>query len=173
MYESFLRKHWLVFVSSVAALSVLALQPLAGSIFDVQQVPESNMANAFSIRTLGLNPDRFQLTAFLATAGIHGARCWRAWRNTYDSCAYPSWISAPFSLSHHDRHYKYMAVDVYSGSGSGSGCPQQCQADREWAPGINQEHLIHPQVFRLLFKQNRIDHIRTFKEGRSRTRLVA
>lgn len=70
VYESFVRKHWLVFVSSVAALSALALQPLAGSIFDVQQVPESNMANAFSLRTLGLDPDRFQLTAFLAAAGV-------------------------------------------------------------------------------------------------------
>ena len=49
VYKSFVRKHWLVFVSSVASLSVLALQSLAGSIFDVQQVPESNMANAFSI----------------------------------------------------------------------------------------------------------------------------
>ena len=28
------------------------------------------MANAFSIRTLGLNPDWFQLTAFLAAAGL-------------------------------------------------------------------------------------------------------
>ena len=70
VYKLFLQKHWLVFIFSVAALSVLALQPLSGSIFNVQQVSKSNMANTFSIRTLGLNPDRFQLTAFLTAAGI-------------------------------------------------------------------------------------------------------
>lgn len=70
VYESFARKHWLVFVSSVAALSALALQPLAGSIFDINQIGESNSATVHSIRTLGLDPDRFQLTAFLAAAGV-------------------------------------------------------------------------------------------------------
>ena len=59
-----------MFVSSVTALSALALQPLAGSIFGINQVGESNSATANSIRTLGLDPDRFQLTAFLAAAGV-------------------------------------------------------------------------------------------------------
>ncbi|EJD00434.1 uncharacterized protein FOMMEDRAFT_111992 [Fomitiporia mediterranea MF3/22] len=69
VFLAFYKRHWLVFISAVAGLATLLLQPLAGSIFDVQQFPEPNSGTVQSIRSLGLDPDRFQLTAFLAAAG--------------------------------------------------------------------------------------------------------
>ncbi|KAH8113035.1 hypothetical protein DFH11DRAFT_1510822 [Phellopilus nigrolimitatus] len=69
VWMAFTKRHWLVFISALASLSTLILQPLAGAIFDIQQLPEPSGSTAQSIRTLGLDPDRFQLTAFLAAAG--------------------------------------------------------------------------------------------------------
>ncbi|KAL5480378.1 hypothetical protein ACEPAI_1648 [Sanghuangporus weigelae] len=69
VFLAFSKRHWLVFISAVAGLVTILLQPLAGAIFDVQQVPMSTASTVQSIRALGLDPDRFQLTAFLAAAG--------------------------------------------------------------------------------------------------------
>ena len=57
-------------MAAIAGLATLLLQPLAGSIFDVTQVPMAQDNTATSIRTLGLDPQRFELTAFLAAAGV-------------------------------------------------------------------------------------------------------
>ncbi|KAI5117631.1 hypothetical protein M0805_001274 [Coniferiporia weirii] len=70
VWVAFTKRHWLVFISALAGLATLLLQPLAGAIFDIQQIPEGGDGNTVqSIRTLGLDPDRYQLTAFLAAAG--------------------------------------------------------------------------------------------------------
>ncbi|KLO16854.1 hypothetical protein SCHPADRAFT_937561 [Schizopora paradoxa] len=69
VYLSFMKKHWLVFFSAVAGLTTAALQPLAGSIFDVTQVPVNTTTSVISNRTLGLDPNRATLSNFVASAG--------------------------------------------------------------------------------------------------------
>ena len=64
------KRHWLVFCTALAGLATLLLQPLAGSIFNIGQFDTNEAATATSERSLGLDPDRFQLTAFLAAAGV-------------------------------------------------------------------------------------------------------
>jgi len=67
---SFMKRHWLVFFSAVAGLSTAALQPLAGSIFDITQVPQTDPSFVISNRTLGLDPNLAKLTNFVASAGV-------------------------------------------------------------------------------------------------------
>lgn len=70
VYLSFMKRHWLVFFSAVAGLSTAALQPLAGSIFDITQVPQTDPSFVISNRTLGLDPNLAKLTNFVASAGV-------------------------------------------------------------------------------------------------------
>ena len=58
----------------MCALATLLLQPLAGSIFDLGYFNMNQTAQATSEKVLALNPDRFQLTGFLAAAGVSNSR---------------------------------------------------------------------------------------------------
>ncbi|KAG1858479.1 hypothetical protein F4604DRAFT_1794294 [Suillus subluteus] len=62
-------RHWLINVSTLTAFSVIFMQPLAGSLFQVPQVPYTSAASATSMRSIGLSPTINQLTSFLASAG--------------------------------------------------------------------------------------------------------
>ncbi|KAL4065571.1 hypothetical protein V8B97DRAFT_1150902 [Scleroderma yunnanense] len=62
-------KHYLIFISTLMALTVVILQPLAGSLFHIGQVPYTSSSTAISIRTVALSPDVAQLNAFLSAAG--------------------------------------------------------------------------------------------------------
>ncbi|KAI6008774.1 hypothetical protein F5J12DRAFT_905161 [Pisolithus orientalis] len=70
LFYSFKYKHYLVYISTVTALIVTLLQPLAGSLLEVQQVPHSVVSTAISTRAVALSPDVTQLDAYLASAGV-------------------------------------------------------------------------------------------------------
>jgi hypothetical protein len=86
-------KHYVVAVSTVTAMWAYGFQPLAGSLLQVQAVPESTskhtaqltvgMAADFfpdievlSIRAVGLSPDYADLNAFSASAGVSWIISW-------------------------------------------------------------------------------------------------
>ncbi|KIK73170.1 hypothetical protein PAXRUDRAFT_21143 [Paxillus rubicundulus Ve08.2h10] len=69
IYYSVKHKHYLINLSTLTALSVVFLQPLAGALLSLQQVPHTSDYSALSTRTLALSPDISQLNAFLASAG--------------------------------------------------------------------------------------------------------
>lgn len=73
LFYSFKYKHYLIYVSTLVALIVALLQPLAGSLLQVQQVPHSAASTAISTRAIALSPDVTQLEAFLASAGYADA----------------------------------------------------------------------------------------------------
>lgn len=62
-------KHYLVYISTLTAFTVILLQPLAGSLLQVRQVPYTSDSTAISTRIAALSPDVSQLNAFLAGAG--------------------------------------------------------------------------------------------------------
>ncbi|KAI6144379.1 hypothetical protein BKA82DRAFT_4177385 [Pisolithus tinctorius] len=53
-------------------LIVILLQPLAGSLLEVQQVPHSVVSTAISTRAVALSPDVTQLDAYLASCRVYG-----------------------------------------------------------------------------------------------------
>lgn len=63
-------KHRIIFWSSLTALATYILHPLAGSIFQVQQRPQTGATTATIINTIGLIQDFDQLNAFAAAAGF-------------------------------------------------------------------------------------------------------
>lgn len=73
LFYSFKYKHYLIYVSTLVALIVALLQPLAGSLLQVQQVPHTVVSTAISTRAIALSPDVTQLEAFLASAGYADA----------------------------------------------------------------------------------------------------
>ncbi|KIO00664.1 hypothetical protein M404DRAFT_756865 [Pisolithus tinctorius Marx 270] len=73
LFYSFKYKHYLVYISTVTVLIVILLQPLAGSLLEVQQVPHSVVSTAISTRAVALSPDVTQLDAYLASAGYADA----------------------------------------------------------------------------------------------------
>ncbi|KAF9242854.1 hypothetical protein BU15DRAFT_72505 [Melanogaster broomeanus] len=73
LYYSLKHRHYLINVSTLTAFSLIFLQPLAGSLLQVRQVPYTSDSFALSTRTLSLSPDVSQLTAFLASAGFADA----------------------------------------------------------------------------------------------------
>ncbi|EEB96640.1 hypothetical protein MPER_04193, partial [Moniliophthora perniciosa FA553] len=62
-------KHRIVFWSALTAAATYTLQPLAGSIFQVQQRPQPSWSTVTSTRSIGLAPDIGELNAFVAAAG--------------------------------------------------------------------------------------------------------
>ncbi|KAI6127127.1 hypothetical protein F5141DRAFT_1085716 [Pisolithus sp. B1] len=72
LFYSFKYKHYLVYVSTLVAFTVALLQPLAGSLLQVQQVPHTVVSTAISTRAIALSSDVTQLEAFLASAGDSG-----------------------------------------------------------------------------------------------------
>jgi len=69
LWQSFHYRHWLIFISSITALAAALLQPLAGSIFQIRQLPQPSDTVATSISSIGLAPDVASFNAFLAAAG--------------------------------------------------------------------------------------------------------
>ncbi|KAJ8597250.1 hypothetical protein M405DRAFT_855738 [Rhizopogon salebrosus TDB-379] len=92
LYYSFKHRHWLINVSTLTALSVLLLQPLAGSLFQVLQVPHVTASSATSIRTVGLSTTISQLNTFLASAGYTDAA-------VYNNLDDPPFITGVWSVA--------------------------------------------------------------------------
>ncbi|KIK92516.1 hypothetical protein PAXRUDRAFT_829886 [Paxillus rubicundulus Ve08.2h10] len=73
IYYSVKHRHYLINVSTLTALSVVFLQPLAGSLLQIRPVPHTSDYFALGTRTLALSPDIGQLDSFLASAGFTDA----------------------------------------------------------------------------------------------------
>ncbi|KAG2113491.1 uncharacterized protein F5147DRAFT_681196 [Suillus discolor] len=95
LYHSLKHRHWLINISTLTALSAVFMQPLAGSLFQVRQVPYAAAATATSMRNVGLSPTINQLTSFLASAGYVDAA---VYNNLQDpSFVHGGWSAAPFA----------------------------------------------------------------------------
>ncbi|KAG2354931.1 hypothetical protein BDR07DRAFT_1493874 [Suillus spraguei] len=95
LYYSLKHRHWLINVSTLTALSVALMQPLAGSLFQVRQVPYTKAATVTSMRSIGLSPTINQLTSFLASAGYADAA---VYNNLQDPpFVHGGWSAAPFT----------------------------------------------------------------------------
>ncbi|KAH7886617.1 hypothetical protein F5I97DRAFT_1020265 [Phlebopus sp. FC_14] len=70
LYHSLKHRHFLINVSTLTAFSVIFLQPLAGSLLQVKQVPHTSDTSALSTGTIALSASINQLNAFLASAGF-------------------------------------------------------------------------------------------------------
>ncbi|KAG1744995.1 uncharacterized protein EDB91DRAFT_1122044 [Suillus paluster] len=96
LYYSLKYRHWLINISTFTALFAILMQPLAGSLFQVQQVPYTEAATAISISTVGLSPTISQLNSFLASAGYADAA---VYNNLQDpSFVHGGWSAAPFTV---------------------------------------------------------------------------
>ncbi|TDL20469.1 hypothetical protein BD410DRAFT_841344 [Rickenella mellea] len=73
IFFSLTKGHNLVMLAGLTALPTLLLQPLAGSIFSVNQANETIPYNADSTRTLALDPNFGNLNSALAAAGFADA----------------------------------------------------------------------------------------------------
>ncbi|KAG2072502.1 hypothetical protein BDR04DRAFT_1074030 [Suillus decipiens] len=95
LYHSLKHRHWLINISTLTALSVVFMQPLAGSLFQIRQVPHTKAATVTSMRGIGLSPTINQLTSFLASAGYAEAA---VYNNLQDPpFVHGGWSAAPFS----------------------------------------------------------------------------
>ncbi|KAL0948212.1 hypothetical protein HGRIS_010818 [Hohenbuehelia grisea] len=63
-------KHRIVFWSALTAASTYSFQPLAGSIFQIRQLPETTYSSVTSVRNVSLVQDVAQLNDFVAAAGF-------------------------------------------------------------------------------------------------------
>ncbi|KAJ7510053.1 hypothetical protein B0H11DRAFT_2414613 [Mycena galericulata] len=64
-------RHYLILLSTLTTLLGFSLQPLAGSIIQIEQLPQTtNGIIVPSTNTIGLAPDEAQLNAFSAAAGF-------------------------------------------------------------------------------------------------------
>jgi uncharacterized protein (DUF983 family) len=70
LYHSWMHKHYLINISTLIAFSVILLQPLAGSLLQLQQVPHTSDAAALVMSTVALSPAMDNLNAFLASTGF-------------------------------------------------------------------------------------------------------
>ncbi|KAA1470826.1 hypothetical protein DENSPDRAFT_836724 [Dentipellis sp. KUC8613] len=70
LFNAYKFKHTLIMFSTFAALGAFVLQPLAGSLFSVRQLPSTHDSTADSIRVIGLSPDAWDLNAFASSAGF-------------------------------------------------------------------------------------------------------
>ncbi|KAF8433924.1 hypothetical protein L210DRAFT_3454427 [Boletus edulis BED1] len=70
LYHSWIYKHYLITISTLIALSVILLQPLAGSLLQVRKVPHTLDSTALLMGTLGLSPNIDNLDGFFASAGF-------------------------------------------------------------------------------------------------------
>ncbi|KAG1748155.1 hypothetical protein EDB19DRAFT_1905206 [Suillus lakei] len=95
LYHSLKHRHWLINVSTLTALSVVFMQPLAGSLFQLRQVSYTSATTATSMRSVGLSPVIDQLTSFLASAGYVDAA---VYNNLQDPpFVHGVWSAAPFT----------------------------------------------------------------------------
>ncbi|VDB84599.1 unnamed protein product [Peniophora sp. CBMAI 1063] len=73
VFSAFIYGHKLLLVSTITVILSLSFQPLAGSLFSVQQKPYTTSSSVTSNRFIGLNPDASDLTAFASAAGFVSA----------------------------------------------------------------------------------------------------
>lgn len=89
-------KHRVVFWSAFTACATYLLQPLASSIFQIQQRSMFSNTTVTSTRTIGLTPDVDQLNAFVAAAGFADAA---AFNNLTDPpFVQAGWATAEFVI---------------------------------------------------------------------------
>ncbi|KAG6376800.1 hypothetical protein JVT61DRAFT_1825 [Boletus reticuloceps] len=70
LYHSWIYRHHLITISGLIALSVILLQPLAGSLLQVRKVLHPSNSTALLMGTIGLSPNIDKLDGFLASAGF-------------------------------------------------------------------------------------------------------
>ncbi|KAF8132440.1 hypothetical protein EV363DRAFT_1216054 [Boletus edulis] len=70
IYHSWTYRHYLITTSGLIGLSVILLQPLAGSLLQVRKVPHLSDSTALLMGTIGLSPNIDNLNGFLASAGF-------------------------------------------------------------------------------------------------------
>jgi hypothetical protein len=109
-YNAMRFRHKFVIVSGITALATVLLQPLAGSVLTVRQLPQSSGSTVQSIRDIGLNPNVNDLTAFGASAGYAEAAVY----NNLDDPPYVcgAWSTAQFVFPTQDFLNGSMAVNT-------------------------------------------------------------
>ncbi|KAH0835619.1 hypothetical protein J3R83DRAFT_9367 [Lanmaoa asiatica] len=70
LYHSLIHRHYLINASTLIGLSVILLQPLAGSLLQLRQVPHTSDATALLTSTIALSPAIDDLDAYLASTGV-------------------------------------------------------------------------------------------------------
>ncbi|KAL0576640.1 hypothetical protein V5O48_005340 [Marasmius crinis-equi] len=98
-------KHRLVFWSSLLALISYSLQPLAGSIFQIQQRGEDSWGTVNNTKRIGLAPDIAELNAFVASAGFAEAA-------VYSDLADPPFVRGGWSIA----EFKFPTDQFLNGS---------------------------------------------------------
>ncbi|KIY62821.1 hypothetical protein CYLTODRAFT_473525 [Cylindrobasidium torrendii FP15055 ss-10] len=88
--------HWVVFWSSATAILTYALQPLAASVFSIQQKPMFRETTVRSIRDVGLNPTLETLDAFVTAAGFASAATFNGIKDAPFTMG--GWATAEFVL---------------------------------------------------------------------------
>ncbi|KAF8553065.1 hypothetical protein OG21DRAFT_1485715 [Imleria badia] len=110
LYQSLMNKHYLINVSALITLSILLLQPLAGSLLQVRQIPHTTDADALVMSTVGLSPGIDNLDGFLASSGF-------ALASVYDNQMDPPfvhgiWAAAPFQAPPSSYLNGTLAVNI-------------------------------------------------------------
>ncbi|KAJ7724441.1 hypothetical protein DFH07DRAFT_263372 [Mycena maculata] len=95
-------RHYLILLSTVTTLLGNFLQPLAGSVIQVEQLPQTTDGIFVqSNSTIGLAPDESQLNAFLAAAGFTQAA-------VFNGLSDPPFISGHFSIARFELPPNYV-----------------------------------------------------------------
>ncbi|KAG7442199.1 uncharacterized protein BT62DRAFT_922821 [Guyanagaster necrorhizus] len=103
-------KHRVVFWSAFTACATYLLQPLASSIFQIQQRSMPSDTTVTSTRTIGLAPDVDQLNAFVAAAGFAEAA---AFNNLTDPpFIQGGWATAEFTIPSNNGLNATIKVDT-------------------------------------------------------------
>ncbi|KAF8443930.1 hypothetical protein L210DRAFT_1002698 [Boletus edulis BED1] len=94
IYHSWIYRHSLITTSGLIGLSVILLQPLAGSLLQVRKVPHLSDSTALLMGTIGLSPNIDNLNGFLASAGVSVSR--RGGANLLILAVYNNQVDPPF-----------------------------------------------------------------------------
>ncbi|EIW77903.1 hypothetical protein CONPUDRAFT_139032 [Coniophora puteana RWD-64-598 SS2] len=100
LWTAFKHRHWLIYASTLLSSIVVFLQPLAGSVFTVKQVPHSVPVNATSIRQIGLLWDLPQLYAYVSSSGYADAAVYN--NLTDPPFVHGGWTAAEFAWSSYE-----------------------------------------------------------------------
>ncbi|EIW84409.1 hypothetical protein CONPUDRAFT_151431 [Coniophora puteana RWD-64-598 SS2] len=100
LWTSLNKRHWIICISTILSCTVVFLQPLAGSVFTVKQVPHSVAINATSVSKVGLLWDLPQLWAYISSAGYADAAVYN--NLTDPPFVRASWTAAEFSWSSYE-----------------------------------------------------------------------
>ncbi|KAG8215750.1 hypothetical protein J3R82DRAFT_7648 [Butyriboletus roseoflavus] len=92
LYNSLTHRHYLIYVSTLIGLSATLLQPLAGSLLQVRDVPQTSDATALVTRTVSLSPAIDDLDAFFASTGF-------ALASVYDNLVDPPFVNGVWTAA--------------------------------------------------------------------------